>query len=80
MGDNQQKCSSINTSSVHFQLCVFILNCQSWTGDKRIEIAHKFESLLYRVVSAECDCGVTERDIRDVSVACSESFDGGVVF
>ena len=77
----QKGCQKVSSDSIIFQLRVSTSQCNSWTLTQQSEIAREFESLLFRVVSTQCEeCGVTQDHVTVVTLRCSDYIDGGVVF
>ena len=79
-GTEDPECGKVASESLLFQLRVSSRSCQSWTSTEQAEIAKEFQSFLYRMILTECDCDVSRGHLTVVSLQCSNSIDGGVVF
>ena len=79
-GMEDPECDKVASESLLFQLHISSRSCQSWTSTERGEIAKEFQSLLYRVMLTECDCGMSRDHLIVVSLQCSDNIDGGLVF
>ena len=72
---------SVQETSIHFQIRVFVTNCESWGEQQSAEIADDFRDELLSIVRTECSCIVEESSLQvSGSIQCSSKVDRAAVF
>ena len=72
---------SVQETSIHFQIRVFVTGCESWGEQQRAEIADDFRDELLSIVRTECNCIVEESNLQvSGSIQCSGKVAGAAVF